>query len=204
MTDDDGRDGGGSQVEAANGSFYQAYKRQLSELIYSIEAAGSEALKNPSLQARDRWELENGLNILKDSKKNLLGLLSSIIDEKNPSFFEECTIENITNVLSGVFMTSKYLLLTDSAVQETLKKQANIARAARQPKLSKEKAARIELVKRHCVAAGVDFRNPYKAAEVIRDAVNAERAKAGKPGVTVRSIQNWINEAELATNSENS
>ena len=60
------------------------------------------------------------------------------------------------------------------------------------------------MVKRHCAAAGVDLRNPYKAAEVIRDAVNAERAKAGKPGVTVRSIQNWINEAELATNSENS
>ncbi|MGU3543650.1 hypothetical protein [Methylobacterium sp. A52T] len=204
MTDDDQPDDAVSPVEQANGSFYRAYKKQLSELVHNIEHAGIAALNNRSLDTVDRLDLERGIRTLKVNREKLLTILGRIIDENNPSFYEESAIELFVHVVSGVLKTSMYLRLTDSAVQETLEKQANLARAARLPRLTKDKAARIELVKRHCVAAGVDFRNPYKAADVIRDAVNAERAKTGKPGVTVRTIQNWINEAELAENSENS
>ena len=202
MTDDDQPDGLVPDVEQADGSFYHAYKKQLSELIDTIEFAGIEALKNTSIQGLDRWELEQGVGIIRRGKKELLGLLSKIINESSPSYFEEFTVETITNVVSGIFKTSKHVHLTDSAVQEALKKQAGIARAARKPKLSKAKADRIELVRRHASLVGADLQRPYKAAEAILGSVNLERAQAGKPNVTVKTIQNWINEAALGENSE--
>ncbi|GJD47016.1 hypothetical protein AFCDBAGC_4901 [Methylobacterium cerastii] len=204
MTDDEQTDDWAPSIEQANGSFYDAYKQQLTNLIDSIEDAGSKALQNSSLSEADRWELEHGVRILHDDKSDLLKLLSKIIDETNPSFFQECTVASIMTVLSGVFMTSKYVRLTDSAVQETLKAQARIARGGRERQLSKDKIGRIEMVKRHAVAAGADLRFPYKAADAIRDAVNAERTLAGKPEVTLRTVQNWINEAALGISSEKS
>lgn len=204
MTDDDQSDDYTPGIQQADGSFYQAYKEQLFKLIDTIELSGAKALENPSLSDSDRWELEHGIKILRSDKVDLRKLISKIIDEKNPSFFQECTLAYMMTVLSGVFMTSKYVRHTDSLVQEALKSQATVARAGRARQLGKDKAGRIELVKRHAAAAGADLRHPYRAAEAICGAVNAERTLAGKPEVTVRTIQNWIKEAGLGISSENS
>lgn len=187
---------GEPEISPASGDFYQAYKAALSSVIDDIRNVGADALAANKLSQSDNISLNLGLSIMEREQRDLLGLLSKVINEKDPSFFQEATVAAITDLIKGVFLVAKHGSFTQSAQKLAQDAQAKEARAARAASLKPTQAAQDEMVRRHAAAIGADLSRPAKTAEAIRTAINAELAEKQEGEVSSRTIQRWIQRLE--------
>ncbi|MGH1571373.1 hypothetical protein ACRAWG_12590 [Methylobacterium sp. P31] len=184
------------EVATATGDFYRAYKTALTGMLDDIRNVGADALAANKLNHSDSASLNLGLAIVEGEQRDLLQLLSKIIDESEPSFFEEATVAAITNLIKGVFLVAKHGGFTDSARDLAQKAQAKHARDAKADALKETQAAQNEMVRRHAAAIGADLSRPAKTAEAIQAAINAELAEKQEGPVTPKTIYRWIRRLE--------
>ncbi len=105
-------------VTGATGDFYASYKRELFQLLSFIEARGAESQSTDKLPESDRHFLTTNLRVVEEKGKDLSRLLSNIINESDPSFYEESTIEVVWSLLEAAFATGQYVGMTSLHFQK--------------------------------------------------------------------------------------
>ena len=135
-----------ARIETANGSFYRAYKQGLVEFLDFASRTACDAIDSGRLQQRDLEEVERGLANLRGPINDLFPLLAKRIDERDPTFFDECTIASIWNALGAVFLIAQHSRFTDSAKVHAHTIQSAIAREGKKEIDEAGKQAQIDKI----------------------------------------------------------
>lgn len=163
-----------SIVEEANSSFYEAYKRGALEFLSFVRQIGEDGLRSGQLLPGDLDAVKKGLNALDREGNELFPLLAKVIDETKPGFWDECVVQNIWQLLGGVFLIAQHSGINRSAKAYVAKKQTQPARKAKS--ISDVEKARRQKEALRIVLNVTDFSEPYKLAGSIYS-FNKERAK---------------------------
>jgi len=123
LDDETAEVGAAGQVTGATGDFYESYKREMFQLLSFVEARGAESLKTNKLPDVDKSVLTSRLRVVKNKGNDLSRLLSLVINENNPSFHQECTIEAVWTLLEAVFATGQYVGMTSQGFQNYQKRE---------------------------------------------------------------------------------
>ncbi|MDN3574287.1 hypothetical protein [Methylobacterium longum] len=166
---------------------------KLRETVEDLIAHSCEAIAFEGTTAIERHALRSANYELLDYYNKLVKTTDALDKEASTEVVE------IRNAAIGLINASMgisslaYRIMT--ARKLVLKKQAKIARASRAPKVEKWRGDRQALLLRHLPDAAEAKRHPWKTAESIRDALNADLIRSGrKTGVSTKTIGRWIDE----------
>ena len=177
------------EVTGVDGSFYEYYKRDFLALLDFVRQSGAQASSLENLSVGDAAQLRRYTFVIDQKKNETFRLLATRIDEANPSFFDECIVENILQLAEAMFMVGQYAALSNKSTRRFVKSgDADKARDEKSKSDSKVKRQRLDLLRRF-----IGDREINAYSKFIVDELGSINAAAKEARVASAGKSTWTN-----------